>query len=424
MTSPPLPSTGTTSDNVSSAPPPIKPGIRSVAVPLAVMSAVQAMVSIGAISLAIVAIPASKEIGVDPRLLGSFTAILFLTAVVAAAIGGGLVGRLGGIRVNQFCLIFSLIGLGLVVSAWLPLVVLAAVCFGLSLGPSTPASTHILARRTPPNLLGLVLSIKQTGGSFGHFIAGITLPPLILIVGWRGGIAIVALVTIVLVVALQPLRRVYDDDVGYSGSKAERIANLLAGLKLVATKPDLRLLTLCAFAFCATQVALTYYFVVFLSEQAHFGLIAAGRGLSVATIAGVMARMMLAYVTDRGYIKPRLMLGLLGLSMLLSCLGLYAITPEWPVFTVYLLSLFVGASTMTWSGILLADMVRQTPSHLIAQTTGGAFSVMFAGAVAGPALFAFLLSLTGDYTAGLILLGVVPALLALWLVLPARRPTG
>lgn len=398
------------------------PGLRAVLAPLSAMTAVQALVSVAAITLAVLAVPASKDIGADPRLVGTFTSILFLVAVVAAAVGGGLVGRFGGIRVNQVCVTFSVLGLLLILTAWLPLVALAAVAFGCSMGPSTPASTHILARRTPSNLLAFVLSIKQTGGSFGHFVAGITIPPLVLLVGWQGGIIAVAIVCVLLILALQPLRRRYDDDAGATADAGKSGRNVLAGLKLVFSDSNLRLLTISAFVYCATQVALTYYYVIFLTEQAQFDLVTAGRGLSVATISGVIARMVLAFVTDRGWVAPRVMLALLGISMLAACLMLYAITPGWHPALVYLLSFYVGASTMTWSGILLADMVRSLPERQISLATGGAFSFMFMGAVAGPALFGALVAATGSYTTGLFILGVAPFVFGLLILFLRPRP--
>jgi len=402
-----------------------EPGLRTVLAPLSAMTAVQAVVSVAAITVAVLAVPVSRDIGVDARLVGTFTSILFLVAVIAAAVGGGLVGRFGGVRVNQVCVLFSVIGLGLILTAWLPLVALAAVAFGCSLGPSTPASTHILARRTPSNLLALVLSIKQTGGSFGHFVAGITIPPLVLLVGWQGGVIAVALVCVALIFALQPLRRRYDDDAGAPGGGARRGRDILAGLKLVFSESYLRLLTISAFVYCATQVALTFYFVIFLTEQAGFDLITAGRGLSVATISGVIARMTLAFVTDKGWIAPRIMLALIGISMLAACLMLYAVTSAWHPALVYLVAFYVGASTMTWSGILLAEMVRSLPEGQVSLATGGTFSFMFMGAVVGPALFGALVSATGSYAAGLVTLGVAPFVFGvLILVLRPRAKTA
>ena len=60
------------------------------------------------------------------------------------------------------------------------LFVVGAILLGAGYGPVTPASSHILARSTPPQRLSLVFSLKQTGVPLGGALAG----AVVARVGW------------------------------------------------------------------------------------------------------------------------------------------------------------------------------------------------------------------------------------------------
>src|SRR3970040_2827055 len=67
----------------------------------------------------------------------------------------------------------------------LALVLSAVVCGGGG-AVSTPASSHLLARVSPPRYLPLVFSMKQTAVPAGLLVAGLLGPQLTEWTGWRG----------------------------------------------------------------------------------------------------------------------------------------------------------------------------------------------------------------------------------------------
>src|SRR5207237_10034945 len=82
------------------------------------------------------------------------------------------------------------------------LLVLAPLVIGAGYGPITPASSHVLARTTPPSRMALTFSIKQTGVPAGAAIAGAVLPVM---AGGRGSrAAVISIAIIALVIAVVP----------------------------------------------------------------------------------------------------------------------------------------------------------------------------------------------------------------------------
>src|SRR3546814_14031498 len=82
---------------------------------------------------------------------------------------------------------------------------IGAVLIGLGYGPITPASSHLLARSTPAHRMSFVFSVKQTGVPLGGVLAGMLVPGLAGLIGWQGAFLIIATITLLCAVAIQPL---------------------------------------------------------------------------------------------------------------------------------------------------------------------------------------------------------------------------
>ena len=172
--------------NETAGPGPVEPASRPWAVPLAVTLAIQTLVAFAMYCAPVMAPVAARDLDVSPSAIGWFIAIAYLGSMAGSATAGGWVARFGPIRVSQLGLALCLGGLALAAaSSFLPLVALGAFVIGLGYGPTTPASSHILVRAAPRAMFSLTFSIKQTGVTAGGAIAGVLVPAMILVFGWR-----------------------------------------------------------------------------------------------------------------------------------------------------------------------------------------------------------------------------------------------
>jgi len=85
--------------------------VKRAFVPVASMLAIQVMISLSVLSLGVMMPAVAKDLAIDPKLVGVFTAIIYGVATVAALAAAGPIVRLGAVRICQAALLMGAIGL-------------------------------------------------------------------------------------------------------------------------------------------------------------------------------------------------------------------------------------------------------------------------------------------------------------------------
>lgn len=391
---------------------------------LAVTTAIQALVALAVLTLPVMAPAVSRVLGISATFTGLYVSLVYAGAMLASLASGNAVARFGAIRVSQGGLLLCAAGLGLSALPWLPAIALGAVLIGLGYGPITPASSHLLARTTPPDRMSVVFSIKQTGVPLGGVLAGAVVPGLLLWIGWQGALLTAAAANLLCAIAAQPLRAALDAD--RDANRRLAIGSLAGPLRLVLSHPGLRMLAGCSFIFSITQLSLTSYLVTYLEGTLAYGLVAAGFALSAAQAGGVVGRVLWGYVSDRWLGAGRMLVGL----SLLMCAAAFAtalLHPGLPGLQVSAVLVVFGASAIGWNGVYLAEVARRAPADQVSVATGGTLAITFFGVVLGPPVFGAVSALSGTLRAGFFALAIACGLCTLALVrvrrpAPAARP--
>src|SRR4051794_11771617 len=175
-------------------------------VPVASMLAIQVMISLSVLSLSVMMPVVARDLAIDAKLIGIFTALIYGIAASVALAAAGPIVRLGAVRVCQAALLMAAIGLALNSIALVGATVAAVLFIGAAQGPINPASAHILSQRVPREYFGVVFSLKQTGVPIGFALAGIIFPALLAWVGWQGASLIAAGALALSALAIEPLR--------------------------------------------------------------------------------------------------------------------------------------------------------------------------------------------------------------------------
>jgi MFS family permease len=98
-----------------------------------------------------VAMPAlSEALGIATAYAGLYTGLCFCVSSMGQLACGGLIVRMGALRVSQVSLLLLGTGLFLAAAGEVWLFVLSALILGAGNSVSTPASSHLLARYAPP----------------------------------------------------------------------------------------------------------------------------------------------------------------------------------------------------------------------------------------------------------------------------------
>ena len=374
--------------------------------PVAATLAVQTLVAVAVYSAPVLAPVVGPALGVPAASVGYYIAVVYLGSMFGSVSGSGWVARFGPIRVSQLALALCLTGLALGASAIVALLLLGALLVGLGYGPTTPASSHILVRTSPPGLLAIVFSVRQTGVPVGGAIAGAVVPALVLGIGWQGAAIAIGLACLALAFAIEPCRARFDRALDPRARIS--LASMFAPLALVKS-PRLAEMAVASFIYGGVQITLVTYLVTFLTEVFAMSLVLAGLVMAVSQLASVAGRIAWGVVADR-LLARRTMLGLLGIGMGISALATLAAGPAWPTWSLFVFAAVFGATAVGWNGVFLAEVARLAPKDKVSEATGACLFFTYLGVVCSPPAFNLALSLAGGYAGAYAAFGI-PALL-------------
>ena len=341
--------------------------------------------------------PISDAFQINPGLLGVFTSLLFGVGIATAVASGGFILRFGAFRVSQFCLSMAGFGLLLCGLGWLWLFPVAALFLGMGMGPSTPASSHILARFATPKAAPLVFSIKQTGVPFGGMLAGLFLPWAVAVSGWQGGLIAGAFFCWLLALALWPAHRRYDDD--RQPDRKLSVADIGLALKTAFSSRNMAELAFAGFAFSGLQVAFTSYFVTYLVEDVSLPYAEAGQMLAWASGIAIAGRVFWGSLAGR-VLPSRPLLAFLSWAMVAATLCIILIEPGSSRLWIIGAGLLMGATTVSWNGVHLAEVARLAPKGNASVATAGVLFCCFSGLLVLPGAFGAIVAITGNYDLG------------------------
>jgi MFS family permease len=346
------------------------------------------------------------DLHLDAAWLGVYVAIGAVASLLAQLGCGGFIIRHGAMRLSQVSLL--LLALAAVVSALAGPMVLfafAAVIGGVGSSVSTPASSHLLGRYSPPKYAPLVFSLKQTAVPAALLLAGLLGPLMTGWWGWRGALLAAGAACLLLALALEPMRRDFDSDrkPGYPIG----LKDIRNTLEAVTRGKELRRLALACFACNGLQSVFIAYFVVYLTALGY-GLAAAGFVFSIASLIAMPGRVFWGWVGSV-LVPPGLLLGGLSIAMAVFSGLLGVVAPVAPPWLLWLLAGGLSLTALSWNGVMLAEAARLAPPDRRGAATGGVLSFGQIGSLAMPLLYALAFGLTDSHGAGFLVSGL-PAL--------------
>jgi MFS family permease len=377
-------------------------------------------------SLPVIAPLIMASTGLAPERVGNLSSLTALATVLYLMIGGVFLARMGPVRMLQLGTAMAVTAL-LVASlgqAWA--IFLAAFMLGLGYGPTPPAGSRMLAATAPPAHRSLIFSIKQAGAPAGGALAGLIAAPVALAYGWPAALMLAFGVGVLAILVIQPLRPAFDSE--RNPAQRLRFSDILspgaisAPMTAFKQNPVLRRVTALSVSFAICQGCLFSFTVTWLVEKRGFDLVLAGSVFAGMQFAGVVARILLGWVADRtGNALANLVAQ--GFAAGSAILALALLPPDagfWPLALICVLTGFFGAS---WNGISLAEVARLAPSGKVADATAGSTIFVFLGYVAGPSIFATLVSLTGSWSLPQILVAAQLLLVSALVGLTLRTPS-
>jgi MFS family permease len=285
---------------------------------------------------------------------------------------------------------------------------------GLGYGVTTPAGSDILARTAPARHRGVLFSIKQAGMPLGGVLAGLSVPWLFGLMGWREALAVGALPVVLAVLAVQPFRRGIDGGRDPAArltlSAFLSVGNTLKPFLVLKTSPALVRLSLAGIALATAQGCLFSFQATFLNVELGLSLAAAGTLFAITQSIGVFGRVCAGFLADRLGSGARA-LALLSLASAVMMLATAAVGPGWGWTALLAWSAVAGVAVGTWNGVFLSEIAALSPPGQVAEATAGTTFLCFIGYVVGPFAFSLIVAWTGVYWPAYVA-SAVPALLS------------
>jgi predicted MFS family arabinose efflux permease len=258
-----------------------------------------------------------------------------------------------------------------------------------------------LSRAVPPNRRGLGFGVKQSAIPLSIMLAGLAVPTIGAVVGWRWTFVCTGLGGLAVTLAGLRISRDTADPAEKLGGHDRPALSALITITVAITLASAAANSLASFiASWAFQVGLT---------PSHAGLL-----MAAGSAMNIVGRVVAGHLADRRHgrnmpvIATQMLIGAISLAAL-------AVPSPWALIPAALVAFAFGWS---WPGLVLYAVVRvgrDSPAAASGFVQAGAF----VGGAAGPAVFGGVVGINGYQTAWLVAAALF--LLAAILVMIARR---
>jgi MFS family permease len=374
----------------------------SLAHTLLIATLIQIIATAAVLALTALAPTIAADLQIDAYWIGYQISAIYGAGVFTSAIAGTLVARYGPARIEQAtlaCCAFGFVGLA---SGSLPLLLLATILIGIGYGLNNPAASQLLSRVTPARQRNLVFSLKQSGVPLGGIVASLGFPFLAREGNWQLALVAGAGASILIWIWLAAS---HADSIALKIAKAPFGRGFLVEQSTIWRHEKLRTLSILGFLYSGLQLSMSAFAVVALVHDAGWSLLQAGSVAAAMQLAGAFGRIGWGTIADRigGGFRTLAIIG--GLSG--SCCILLFFLPHLPGAAQVLLFVVMGAISIGWNGVLLAEVARNAPAHQVGAMTGGVLVYTFLGVMVGPSSFAMIYALSKNYGASFLSFSVL-----------------
>jgi MFS family permease len=381
----------------------------------------QAFAYFSAVVLPNMAPAVAAALTLDPNLIGYYTGLLYLASSFGQVACGAFILRFGAVRMSQISLVMMGLALMLGYAGHVGAFVLGALAIGVGSSVSTPASSHLLARFSPPKYAPLIFSIKQTGVPVGGLMAGVLVPVLLGWVDWRGAFLVCGAMSIVFGLMLQPIRGRFDAD--RNKGQSLKPGFIWQSVRRVLTTPSLRDLALGMLCFVGLQGLFGSYFVTYATETLGRPLASANHFFSIAMATAIAARILWGWVGS-ALLPARRVIAYLALVMFAATMGLGWLGPGSSDAAIIAVAILFCISAVSWHGLLLSEIARLAPAGQVGPVTGASLAFATIGMMSYPVIYALLVKLIGDRSLGFYIAAVPALVMAIKLYRPPKHVEG
>jgi MFS family permease len=355
-----------------------------------------------------------SSLHLGPTQLGFILSIQLLGSVAMTSVAGLLTDRYGDKAVVFWS--GTLMGLALFAASlvtnytWL---MVWLFVYGIGYAAVTPAGSHAVIFFFDKMHRGFAMGVRQCGVPIAGLIGSIALPAVAAHLRYTGALATAGAVTLL---GCWVASSLYREPHELQGERASMRA-MFAGMLQIAREGRLILLTLTSMILVYGQFALIGFFTLTFVHQAGYALPLAVGLFSLSQAAAIAGRVAWGWISDHLFGGSRtLPLAIVCAIVALVALAIADVGPHTPPVYAALLAIVLGFSGEGWFGLAIIGFAEiggeeHSGSALGVGLTWSLLAAMLTPAVFGAVAEAHGIGAAWRWTAGLEVIGIVPALL-------------
>lgn len=369
--------------------------------PVAAIFVLQTTTAFLARLIPIVAPAMSNEFGWGGSSIGYLAAANSLGGLAILIGGSTLLKQIGGMRTMQLTLLLGAASMALFLHPGISIALAACFLMGLSNGTANPAGSEVLQRYSPPDKRNLIFSIKQAGVPLGGVIAGLIIPSIVLVAGWRAALFACACLVVLTTVLTWRIGGRLDESAAsrrrlFTMPNLESLRALRVPLQSLAHNRGLLKMSIVGSLFAVSQSCWFTFTVIYLIDELDFSLGLAGIVFAVMQVGGVIGRIVLGWISDRIH-SATVTLSITAILSATTTVLLGLSDTSWPLWAVVTLVFFAGCSAASWNGVQIAEIARRSPPGMISETAAGSSILIGLINMLVPTAFAAFVAFSGRY---------------------------
>lgn len=326
--------------------------------------------------------------------VGLIPGLVFLGALAATVPAGRVTDRIGAGRALTAAQLGVALGVGIAALAPGSSVFLAGVAVaGIGYGAVNPATNVLSTALVPRRRRALFLSVKQTGVTLGGLAAGLALPRLADLLGWRPAVSVA--VAVLLCGALTGRWIARREAAGWFDS-ARRRGPAFPTTPTSVSLPRLAPTALFGFVMSGVQLSLAGYLTLYLVDAHGFSKTTAGIALSVAFGSACVGRIAWGWLSDRCFASHATTLALASGA---STIALGALATGVGGLSLWLVVVMIGLCSIGWNGVYMALITEEASQGGLGRATGRGLTAIYGGAAVLPPLLGAVKDLSHSWSA-------------------------
>jgi ACS family hexuronate transporter-like MFS transporter len=335
------------------------------------------------------------ELGLSRAQVGLFFSGFYL-AMTGASFGAGWLADRWGVRKTTLQG-HVFVGLCTAAASLAPSFAWALVAFflaGLGYSFLNPASTKGVMVWFHRDERATAMGIKQTGVPAGGFVTALLAPPLVLVIGWRGALAALGMVNVILGFVFSCLWR----DPGNESALRDGELAAFGAAKEPLNAWGFLPASFGTALFLIGQMALITYVPLYLKESMGFSAYWASQALAVAQGGAMIGRVGWGVASDRIFGgRRKIVLIIIGVLSVVLMIALSVMTRDAPLFMVLLVIFLAGLCIVGYQGVSYTLIGELAGTARTGAAMGLMITINAAAATLGTPLFGYIVDQTGSY---------------------------